>query len=194
MAQLSFIAATKLIELIAAADPKKDMQVRVLTANQLAIGRDPLNPTSVIDLSKEAVRPTSGESRTVAKPVPVSALGSSPQRISRQSGKYLLEMKGKVVECKSLKELLAVGLKTIEATHPTMLDRLAQIRPRTKRIVGRDPADLFDQQDLADKYAERLCEGWWYGTNNSADETNTWLRRAAELAGLKWGVDISTSF
>jgi hypothetical protein len=36
-------------------------------------------------------------------------------------------------------------------------------------------------------------EGWWYGTNNSALETNRWLRQACALAGLTWDKDFTTS-
>jgi hypothetical protein len=144
------------------------MFVRVLSANKLAIGADPFHPTNVIDLSKELV--------------------------SRQSGKYLLDISGRTIECTSLRELLAEGLRALEKYKPGMLEQLSVIKPRTKRIVARDPARLFDQQELVANYAERLgVDGWWYGTNNSADETNAWLRRAAELAGLSWGKDVSTT-
>jgi len=33
-------------------------------------------------------------------------------------------------------------------------------------------------------YSENLIDGWSFGTNNSADETNSWLKRACELCGV----------
>jgi hypothetical protein len=145
----------------------------------------------VIDLSKELVRPFSlDETNGKAS----SAETTKPPRMSRQSGKYLLDINGRTMECTSLRELLAEGLRALEKYKPGMLEQLSVIKPRTKRIVARDPARLFDQQELVANYAERLgVDGWWYGTNNSADETNAWLRRAAELAGLSWGKDVSTT-
>jgi hypothetical protein len=36
-------------------------------------------------------------------------------------------------------------------------------------------------------------DGWWFGTNNSRDETIAWLKRGCELAGLSWGEDFSVA-
>jgi len=36
-------------------------------------------------------------------------------------------------------------------------------------------------------------DGWWYGTNNSAGETNAWLERACSCSGLAWREDFKTS-
>jgi hypothetical protein len=195
MAHLSFTSTTKLAELIDAADPQRTMQVRILNANQLALGTDPLNPTKIIDLSNETVRSISSENSVeegpTSAPAPVSR--GPTTRVSRQSGKYLLDMKGQTTECRSLKELLSTGLKALEKSHPGTLDKLSQIKPRTKRIVARNADSLFDQPELVENYAEELVNGWWFGTNNSADETITWLRRGAEIAGLAWGKDFSTS-
>ena len=43
-------------------------------------------------------------------------------------------------------------------------------------------------------FSEKLVDGWWFGINNSAAETLSWLRRGAEIAGLEWGKDVETSF
>lgn len=57
MANLSFVRSSKLIDLLQTADPQKEMYVRVLSASRLALGIDPLQPTHLIDLSKENIRP-----------------------------------------------------------------------------------------------------------------------------------------
>ena len=44
MAQVNFISATKLVELLIEANRFGQMNVRVLTTNQLALGIDPLHP------------------------------------------------------------------------------------------------------------------------------------------------------
>lgn len=186
MAQLSFISATKLAKLLKNTSAREDTYVRVLTKNQLALGVDPLNPTHVIDFSAEAIRSISSDD-IVQEPQRPPA---RRKRVSRQTGKYLLEIKGDEKECGSLKELLSEGLKALERHQPGTLAKLTTIRPRSKRIVARDPALLFKQPELADKYAEKLINGWWFGTNNSADETVTWLRRGCELAGLEWDREV----
>ena len=195
MAHLSFISATKLVELLNATNTNKNMHIRVLTTNQLALGIDPLHPTNVIDLSKEELRSISSGENDIsikAPTVPV-AKPTSSHKLSRQSGKYLLDIKGRTMECTSLSILLAEGLKALEAHKPGTLSTLSSIQPRTKRIVARDPGGLFLQKDLAEKYSEKLMDGWWFGTNNSADETKTWLKRACVIAELQWGTDFTTS-
>jgi hypothetical protein len=166
------------------------MQVSVLSSDRLAVGISPLLPTSIIDLSSETVRAFSeadGVTVHSPKPNPPVATGS---RLARKSGRYGLNFKGEITETGSLKELLAEGLRKIEASAPGTLDKLTMLKPRTKRIVAREPRALFDQAELAEKYAERLMDGWWYGTNNSADETVTWLHRACGYASLEWGEDL----
>ncbi|HLG86156.1 MAG TPA: hypothetical protein VKZ79_03060 [Alphaproteobacteria bacterium] len=190
MAHISFIAATKLIELLKTASTSGAEHVRVIGANQLGLGADPFNPTSIIDFTEEAVRPISSQEDRTEKRAPGPP---ATPRASRKSGNYLLDIKGNTIECGSLKDLLAEGLRVLEKHQPGTLDKLSAIKPRTKRIVARDAQRLFDRSELAKKYAEKLIDGWWYGTNNSADETNVWLRRAADLAGLEWGRNFTTS-
>lgn len=190
MAQVSFISAQKLVELVNGANPKRDMLVRVLGPDQLALGVDPFNPTNIIDLSNEAIRAATSSLTNDSGPAPKIA---TKPRLSRKSGRYLLDIKGKIVECKSLKEMLGEGLCAFERHQSGTLAQLAQIKGRTKRIVSRDPNDLFEDDELVQNFAEKLGEGWWFGTNNSSQETLKWLRQGAEYAGLEWGKDVSTS-
>ncbi|MDP7100648.1 MAG: hypothetical protein QF503_05805 [Rhodospirillales bacterium] len=112
----------------------------------------------------------------------------------RRSGKYSIEIKGNMTECVSLKEVLAEGLKAFEIIRPGTLDELTKIMPRSKRIVSRDPKQLFKNPEMVRMFSEKLVDGWWFGINNSAAETLTWLRRGADIAGLEWGKDGKTSF
>jgi hypothetical protein len=194
MASLAFISASKLVELLKSSDPERKMYVSIMGTNRLALGADPLQPSSVIDLSRETIgefaASEAGQSR------------SSPQteepkfnasKITRRSGDYSFEIKGKKTECGSLKELLAGGLAALERAKPGTLENLSRIRGRSRRIVARDANLLYDKPHLVSEYAERLANGWFYGTNNSARETNVWLQRASECAGFKWGADFSTN-
>jgi hypothetical protein len=55
MANIAFASVGKLIELLNVATAGEDAYVRVLSANRLAVGVDPLHPTHLIDLSREVL-------------------------------------------------------------------------------------------------------------------------------------------
>jgi hypothetical protein len=190
MASLAFIQARKLVDLIQSATTSGDMYVRVLSTNRLALGKDPMSPTVAIDLSKEAIVPISEKAApTVVEPSPKVAR----DRATRRSGDYWFELHGKRSDFSSLREILSEALRSLELASPGALEKLSLIKPRSKRIVARDKRMLFEKAAQSEKYAEQLMSGWWYGTNNSAPETNAWLRRACDCAGFKWGLDFRTS-
>jgi hypothetical protein len=188
------ISASKLAELLRTADQQKTMYVRVLSASRLGLGTDPDRPTLTLDLSKERIGPYNrpGPDHTDiqfgdgAQTLPPNGTAA---KLTRRSGDYGLEIKGRRVSCRSLKEMLSEGLRALEAAAPGTVEMLSNIKARSRRIVARDPNHLFDKQHLTKKYAEQLMPGWWYGTNNSARETEGWLQRACSLAGLEWGRD-----
>jgi hypothetical protein len=193
MAQVSYIAVTKLIELLRSASASGPIFARIADG-ELRFGSDPLIPTHSVDFSAEAIR-SLAQSNPPAQRNVVSPTAEPPFRtkLPRKGGKYVLDIRGEHTEYPSLKEMLSGGLRKLETCRPGMLDKLAAVKPRSKRIVAHEPQGLFDQQSLVKDHAERLMDGWWFGTNNSADETNTWLKRACELAGLTWGKDVQTS-
>jgi hypothetical protein len=206
MASLSFIRASKLAHLLTTADPKKTMYVRVLTSTRLALGEDPLNPSAIVDLARESVGPYAVASPSQAQSQNGHHVDPAPQQVdpapqqmaairsSRRSGEYWFELNGKRTDCISLKELLAGGLLALEAAKPGTLEKLSHVKPRSRRIVSRDPTQLFDKVHLAKDYAEKLGhDGWFYGTNNSANETNAWLERACTIAGFKSREEFKTS-
>lgn len=189
MASVSFLPTSKLIELLRAADPKGNMHVRVASGSRIVIGVDPMNPSYTIDLSKETLAQIDEGPAMGAVSPPTSIWRP---KATRKSGDHWIELKGKRLNCGSLRELLGHGLRSLEAESPGTLDRLSQIKPRSKRIVARDRKMLFDAEHPVE-HSDELVDGWWYGTNNSAQETNAWLERACICAGLIWGKDIKTS-
>ena len=86
------------------------------------------------------------------------------------------------------------GLTLIEEHFPGTLEELSKTKLRSRRIVAKDRNDLFSNPKLTKKYAEKLKEGWYYGTNNSSAETRAWLERACLAAGIRYGTDFKTSF
>jgi hypothetical protein len=194
MASATYITAAKLIDLVTTADPKKSMFLQVLSATRLGIGPDPLKPVAVIDLAREKIVSLSEEPLKAPEPAqPAGTDDLDGRRSSRRGGEYSFELNGKRSEFHSLRDLLAEGLRALEKARPGTLEKLSHIKPRSRRIVARDPKELFDKGHLAKKYADKLSDGWYYGTNNSGDETNAWLERACSCAGLKWGEEFKTS-
>lgn len=183
----SIMSAAKLADLLRSVDPQGAMHVQVLN-ERLALGVNPMQPTHMIDFSNERVVPYGVEASS-----PLEGARFNGTRIPRRSGDYWFEIKGKRTECGSLKELLAEALKGLERTKPGTLDQLSRIRGRSRRIVARDANQLFDKPHLVKEYAEKLSNGWFYGTNNSARETCVWIQRAAECAGFSSSSDFLIS-
>ena len=198
MANFSFVPVAKLIDLLNIANPKKSMYLQVLSSTQLGIGLDPMKPSAFIDLAKEEIVPFTQGSPKASELAQPELKRTNPDkspawRSSRKSGEYWFELNGKRSEFHSLRDLLAGGLKALEEARPGTLEKLSHIKPRSRRIVARDPKGLFDKDHLAKDYAENLTEGWYYGTNNSANETRVWLERASSCAGLKWDTEFKIS-
>jgi hypothetical protein len=189
MATFSLISASKLIELLESANKTGEMYVRVISASKLALGTDPIKPTVLINLSNETAGPYN---ETKASDTDTEAQTGSA-KVTRRSGDYWFDIKGHRKDVGSLGELLGQGLLEIEAQCPGTLDKLSHIKLKTKRIVARDKKMLFDSGHLVDDHSKQLKNGWWYGINNSSQETNRWLERACSCAGLRWRKDFRTS-
>jgi hypothetical protein len=186
----SVMSAAKLAALLRSVDPQSTMHVQVLN-ERLVLGINPLQPTQMIDFSNERVVPYAASVVQASSPGEGSRINGT--KFPRRSGDYWFEIKGKRTECGSLKELLAEALKGFERTKPGTLDQLSRIRGRSRRIVARDANQLFDKPHLVKEYGEKLTNGWFYGTNNSARETSVWIQRAAECAGLASNSDFLIS-
>jgi hypothetical protein len=198
MASVSYMGAAKLAELLQKADAGAGLVVSVSSASRLALGKDPLHPTITIDFSKESIVPYEPiKAKTIgnaeATPANIDTEQLAAVRMPRRSGSYWFEVLGTRSEVRSLRDLLRGSLLDIEKTKPGSLEKLSHIRPRSKRIVARDKKLLFASEAMSDEFAEQLGGGWWYGTNNSAQETHAWLQRACVCAGLTWGVDFKTN-
>jgi hypothetical protein len=191
MANLAFIESAKLVSLLRGVDPKGGMKVRVVSNSRLALGQDPLKPQWIIDFSKEKTSPYEDANQVKRDEIRNKMDSRTPAVASRRRGSYWFELGGHRQSCNSLSDLLRTGLLAFEKHRPGTLDRLSKIKPKSKHIVAHKPEQLFETTHLVEKYSKRLTEGWWMGTNNSADEVKAWLERAAECAELTWGDDYS---
>src|ERR1700752_1436432 len=119
MAGLAYISNAKLVALLNRADPQKLMYVRVLSDTKLALGSDPMNPAAILDLVSEDLVPYKDSNirgfEHMAEP--------KDNRVSRRSGEYWYELRGKRTECTSLKELLAHSLLSIQKAVPGTFEK-----------------------------------------------------------------------
>jgi hypothetical protein len=195
MAQVAEIPTKVLIRLLREVDPIGSGVVQIVDRARLAVGAGSMAGISIIDLATESIE-SAKSARTFARNYPAKSKKRDEFAVSRlkaPAGKYLLQVGDEVSEHSSLKELLAAGLSVLEMLSPGTLEKLSAIKPRSKRIVARNRNDLFESNALAAQYGERLNTVWWFGTNNSSQETNSWLRRGCEMASLKWGSEFNTS-
>lgn len=186
------VSTRKLIELLQAASADGAAHVRILNETQLGVGPDPFRPATVIDFSSEKLM-NHDQTETVAVSFDNVVPLTVENRTDRRLGNYWFEINGERYDAGSLKSLLREALRQINYHDAQALPKLSRIKPRSRRIVAREPKDLFDQPHLVEEYAERLDSHWFYGTNNSAQETEAWLKRACECANLEWGKDFKTN-
>jgi hypothetical protein len=184
---VSLIKTQRLRELLQSADPTGEMFAQILPDGRLGLGSDPFRPEVGIDFGAERALQISAEGLPSQQ---------QPAELPRQRGRpaYDFELRGQVIRSGSLKEVLRHGLLAFERMVPGTLEKLSLIKPRSKRIVAHDRNDLFESRNLTKDFSERLDADWWFGTNNSAQETRAWLERAAACSGLDWGRDCSTNF
>jgi hypothetical protein len=80
MASIAFASLQKVLELVKRVQLSEDMYLRVVSSSRLAVGTDPLHPTHVIDIAREAVIACNGAEAPLIAPIqdpaPTDANGS----------------------------------------------------------------------------------------------------------------------
>ena len=86
-------------------------------------------------------------------------------------------------------------LTSLSTKDPKFLDRFAGVKHgKKRRYVARRREDLYpDRPDLS-KYAERLSDEYWIGTNFANREKRRMLEVACEVAGIQFGKDLTIDF
>lgn len=113
-----------------------------------------------------------------------------PDRRLRRTGMYAFILLGDRVEAGSLKQAYMTCLRKLGELDPQFFERLSRVTTRSRRIVARNPADLYlKKPGLAEKYAARLADPWWVDTNLSRPQCEQRLQKACEIAGLQFGGD-----
>ena len=63
---------------------------------------------------------------------------------------------------------------------------------RKRNLVAQDRHELYpDRPDLVEKSSRDIGNGWWLGTNISADKVRASINTACEVAGVKFGTQLT---
>ena len=119
---------------------------------------------------------------------------SSTQR-RRRTGTYVVALLGRRIEAGSLREAYVSCLKALAERDSQFLEALSKKQTRSRRIVARNPRDLYLRRpQLAENHASKLVGPWWADTNLSRQQCEKRLQTACSVAGLEFGRDLGLEF
>lgn len=118
-----------------------------------------------------------------------------PVKVTRQTGRFAFVLSGERVEERNLKSAYMSCLRKLAHLDSHIIERLAEIETRARRIVARNPSDLYLRKpELAEKFAAQLTDHWWVDTNLSRQQCERRLQTACDVAGLKFRSDLVLDF
>ena len=191
MAQEHYATVETLAAAITHPDIKPDFRVTIPNSRTIAIGPPDAPRQYMFDLADE---------RLISSGEPRRGLGDEnggfnlnllpPGKANRITGRFTFVHGSVEFARNSLADILEAVLVYLEERKPGTLAQLSAVKKRTRRIVSRDRAQLFDRAHLANKHARKIKGNWWMGTNNSKDETRKWISRACDIAGIDPVADV----
>lgn len=114
---------------------------------------------------------------------------------NRRTGIYSFDLMGEHFEETSLREAYKRCLLELAKLDERFLEKLAERRTRSRRIVARVPRDLYLRTPgLAEKFADRLTGPWWFDVNLSQPQVEARIAIACDVAGLSYGGDLKLEF
>ena len=139
------------------------------------------------EILREVFGITNGQPEPAGSPAPIPR--------TRRTGEYAFSLHGKRVEARSLKDAYLGCLRALAELKPGFLEKLGTRSTRARRIVAREPKDLFlKKPELAAKFATQLCGDWWADTNLSRQQCEHRLRLACDVAQITFGQDLVMEF
>ena len=132
----------------------------------------------VLGVHMSATRPPT---ITVARP-------QDPASPPRQTGGHAFVLQGERTEAPSLKEAYVACLLKLTKLDGDFLNRLAKAHTRSRRIIAKDPEDLYLRNPtLAEQFAVRLTGPWWVDVNLSRSQVEQRLKHACAILDLSFG-------
>lgn len=132
----------------------------------------------------------SEQERQVASRRQTTGRGAPRSRRRRQSGAAEFTLLGQRGRAATNADLLVAVLRLLAARDPRFLTMFSSEGGRTRRYVAKDPVDLYPGRPDLSRFSKEIAPGWWVGTNYSAKETESILKKACRVAGVEWGVDL----
>ena len=105
-------------------------------------------------------------------------------------GRYKVALLGEHFKVLTLADALMETLRRLHDLDDTILDKLSHEGGRTRPVVAHTPADLYPGRSDLRKYARRLPNGWWVGTNYSSNDVKRIFRIICRVTGLNYGEDL----
>ena len=114
---------------------------------------------------------------------------------TRRTGEYAFSLHGKRAEAGSLKDAYLGCLRALAELQPGFLEELGMLTTRARRLVAREPKDLYlKKPELTAKFAAPLCGDWWADTNLSRQQCKQRLTLACDVAQITFGQDLVMEF
>lgn len=105
-------------------------------------------------------------------------------------------LNGQYYPARNASNVLVLVFETLSQRDRTFLERFAALpkHGRTRRYLARRPEDLYPgRPDLCHEYSVQLSTGWWLGTNLSRAQIERIIEMACEVAGVKYGRELSVN-
>lgn len=130
--------------------------------------------------------------------------GARPQRLpspkfnppillqgKRNRGAWSVVVNGEKSAAASLTSAYQTMLLSLAGQDSGFLEKFSARRARTRLFVARRPEALYgNSPHLAIDFAKPLTDGWYFDTNLSLQQIAQRARAAAEVSGLRYGVDL----
>jgi hypothetical protein len=124
---------------------------------------------------------------------PQSGSKVSPAKISRAvlvpNGKYSAEFLGVAVFASTLPEIFAKVVDMMAEVAPEALDKLSEVRARTRRYVARSPEAIHPRYPGLPVI--QAASGWWISRNIGQEDLKRSLHALSDAAGLTFGRDVT---
>lgn len=118
-----------------------------------------------------------------------------PVNKRRRTGSYEFVLQGIRHKENSLRDAYKACLLELASLDSNFLDRLSLVETRSRRIVARDPKDLFkNSPELASKFSAPLKGEWWFDINLSQLQVEQRLKLACKEANISYGIDLKLDF
>jgi hypothetical protein len=123
--------------------------------------------------------------RAVAAPQPVA---------QRKRGNMAVDVAGRITPVANLKDAYVTILSQLVKTRPSLFQMLLKEGNERRRWIAMSPDALFPlSPHLARQFAHRIARDWYVDVNVSKTQIETRLIKACEIAGHRFGDDVTIS-